>query len=369
MAEHTDSLADAVDEFLRRTYDDDRRRLLSAEDPWAALVGPLAELGVFAVALTEEQGGLDLSPAALGPIFAHYGRHLVPGPLLENSLLPALLYDAVPREAQKLLADVVERGAPIAFVDPGVSEHWSDQLGSVTTKDGLLHGSFTAVRFAAEAKLLVVVADDGEQPQLWLVEKGTPGLTVEPLTSADPLSAFARVRFEAVEGIPVNDQVDVPGLLRRIRQWSRALIAYELSGIAGRCVELSVAYAAQREQFGRPIGSFQAVKHILADMHTRAAALRNLCEATVSSLGEADADSAEVDCAALKAFAATVSVSVCEDAIQVHGGIGFTAEADIHWYYKRTLALRSWYGDALELEERIGTLVLDAPAPIDTARK
>ncbi|MBC2640757.1 MULTISPECIES: acyl-CoA dehydrogenase family protein [unclassified Rhodococcus (in: high G+C Gram-positive bacteria)] len=364
MANSTDTFADTVDEFLRRNYSDDvRRQLLSTHDSSSALAASFAELGVFAVALTEEQGGLGMSLATLGPLFTQYGRHLVAGPMLENSLIPALLYAAMPEEGQKLLSNAIENGAVLAIADPGVSVHWREQLGSITTDGASLCGRFDVVRFAPDASVLVVVAHNHDRPELWLVEAGAPGVGIEPVESSDPLASFARVTLDGVIGIPVTDQSTVPNLLRQIRLWSQALIACELSGIANRCVELSLTYALQREQFGRPIGSFQAIKHILADMHTRAAALTNMCEATMERLAEDDALGAELDCAALKAYAATVGVSVCEDAIQVHGGIGFTAEADIHWYYKRVLALRAWYGDTTELAELIGSIALQPATP------
>ena len=159
----------------------------------------------------------------------------------------------------------------------------------------------------------------------------------------------------------MGDAATAPEVLARVRRWSRVLIACELSGIATRCLEMAVEYAKQREQFGRVIGSFQAIKHMLADMHTDAVSLHNFCEAVAGELDELANAEADLSAAALKAHAARVAVSVCEGAIQVHGGIGFTAEADVHWYYKRALALRAWYGDSTELEEEIGALVLDQP--------
>jgi alkylation response protein AidB-like acyl-CoA dehydrogenase len=366
----TDLLAGAVDEYLRSKYDADvRRQTLATGEGVVSLAASLADLGAFAVALGDDQGGLGLPLSALGPIFMQYGRYLVAGPMLENSLLPALLHDEVSRDFQKVLADVVENGSALSLLDPGVTDHWSGQLGVVTSRDGLLYGSFDAARFAAEASVLVVVAEGEGSPELWLVDPASPGLATEPVGSSDPTATFSRVVLDGVAGTPVNDQRVVPALLRQIRLWSRVLIACELSGIATHCVELSVAYAKQREQFGRPIGSFQAIKHILADMHTHAASLRSLCKAVLADLdAEPDGCAADVNGAALKAYAATVAVTVCEDAVQVHGGIGFTAEADIHWYYKRALALRAWYGETVELQEQIGEMVLDLATRDATAR-
>jgi alkylation response protein AidB-like acyl-CoA dehydrogenase len=357
------SLAATVDDFLRSAYDaDTRRRILSSADERSSLVPALAELGTFSVALEEEHGGLGLPLSALGPIFMQYGRHLLAGPMLENSLLPGTVYEHASEEGRKLLTDAVENGSVLAFLDPAVTDHWSGRLGSVTSVDGRLHGTFEAVRFGGEATALLVVADRDGRPLLHLIEPTMPGVRIEAVGSADPALNFSRVTLDGVEGAPVGDAATAPEVLARVRRWSRVLIACELSGIATRCVELAVEYAKQREQFGRVIGSFQAIKHMLADMHTDAVSLHNFCEAVAGELDELPDAEADLSAAALKAHAASVAVSVCEGAIQVHGGIGFTAEADIHWYYKRALALRAWYGDSTELEEKVGALVLDQPA-------
>lgn len=356
------SLAATVDDFLQSVYDaDTRRRILSSREEHSSLVPALAELGTFAVAFGEEHGGLGLPLSALGPIFMQYGRHLLAGPMLENSLLPGTVYNDASDEGRKLLADAVENGSVLAFLDPAVTIHWSGQLGRVTSVDGRLHGTFEAVRFGGEAIALLVVADRDGRSLLHLIESTVPGVRIEAVGSADPAVNFSRVTLDGVEGAPVGDAGTAREVLARVRRWSRVLIACELSGIATRCVELAVEYAKQREQFGRVIGSFQAIKHMLADMHTDAVSLHNFCEAVAGELDELPEAEADLSAAALKAHAASVAVSVCEGAIQVHGGIGFTAEADVHWYYKRALALRAWYGDSTELEEEVGALVLDQP--------
>lgn len=364
------SLVATVDDFLRSAYDDDtRRRMLSSAEQRAGLVPALAELGTFAVALGEEHGGLGLPVSALGPIFIQYGRHVLAGPMLENSLLPAIVYEHACDEGRKLLSDVVENGSVLAFLDPAVTDHWAGRLGSVVSVEGRLQGTFDAVRFGDEATALLVVADVDGRPELHLIAPLTPGVLIETVGSADPAVNFSRVTLDRVESSPVADPVKAAEVLARIRRWSRVLIACELSGIATRCVELAVEYAKQRQQFGRAIGSYQAIKHILADMHTDAVSLHNFCEAVAGDLDELHDAEADLSAAALKAHAATVAVSVCEGAIQVHGGIGFTAEADLHWYYKRALALRAWYGDSAELEEQVGALVLDQPKAARTVER
>lgn len=180
---------------------------------------------------------------------------------------------------------------------------------------------------------------------------------IQANASADPLSSFASIGLDGVAGTPLADPSAAPRLIDEIRSWVRTFLACELSGIASYCVRTTIDYAKAREQFGRPIGSYQAIKHIIADMHVHAASVQNLCDSVLADTVSNGTPPA-VDAAVLKAHASKVAVAVCQDAIQVHGGIGFTAEVDLHWFYKRALALRPWYGDTQALEEAVGAAAL-----------
>lgn len=349
----------AVDEYLTRAVPAERRHDLLRGGGWdPGFAAELAGLGWYALAVPESRDGLGLPLAALGPVFTQLGRHLATGPLLENILLPAI----VPIEGgEAAVTAAVETGVPVALVDPGVTDDWSDDIGTVTLTGGRLRGTVHAVRFARQAGLLVVIADAGTGSAVCLVDPAAPGVHIEDLDSADPATAFARVVLDDVR--PTGPATADDDLVTRIRSWARLLIACELSGIAQRCVERTVAYLGQREQFGRVIGSFQAVKHIAADMHTRWAGLHNLCLATLADAGHASGADLDVLAMTAKAHAAETAMRVCEDAIQLHGGIGFTAENDVSWYYRRALALRGWYGDETELQRRLGAAVLGRRAP------
>jgi acyl-CoA dehydrogenase len=352
----------AVDEYLTRAYDGDRSRAVRTAGGWdAGLAAELAGLGWHGLAVPEQHGGLGAPLSALGPVFMALGRHLVVGPLLENTLLPAVLHEH--GERAPALAAAVETGVPVALVDPGVTDDRAADVGSVTLRGDRLSGTVEAVRFAGQASLLAVVSrtedgarDDGEV--VCLVDPAADGVRIEDLDSADPATAFARTTLDDVL-VDVRTPSDGGELVARIRSWARLLIACELSGLAGHAVDRTVTYIGQREQFGRPIGSFQAVKHIAADMYAQATSLRNLCTAALSDAAGASRAELEVLAWTAKAHAADVAVRVCEDAVQLHGGMGFTTETDISAHYLRALALRSWYGDATELRRRIGAAVLD----------
>jgi acyl-CoA dehydrogenase len=304
----------------------------------------------------ERHGGLGAPLPALGPVFSALGRHLVVGPMLENTLLPAVLHEYW--ASAPGLAAAVGTGVPVALADPGVNDDRAVDVGSVTLRGHRLFGTVEAVRFAGQASLLVVIAATDAGEVVCLVDPAAAGLRISDVDSADPATAFARI---ALDDVPVDVRTPADGgeLVARIRSWARLLIACELSGLAEHALDRAVEHIGQREQFGQPIGSFQAVKHIAADMYAQATSLGNLCAAALADAAGASAAELEVLAWTAKAHAAEVAVRVCEDAVQLHGGMGFTTESEVSAYYLRALALRAWYGDAIELRLHIGAALLD----------
>jgi alkylation response protein AidB-like acyl-CoA dehydrogenase len=351
-------VAQAVDDYLRRAYDGDRRQLLLETGGWnSEFCAELASLGWYALAVPDSHGGLAAPLSALGPIFVHIGRYLVVGPQIENALLPAILQRSSQRNLDPALNAAVETGVPVALVDPGITYDWIDEVGSVrVTPDGLC-GTVNAVRFAGQANRLAVVAETVEGPQLYLVDASGAGVRIEPLSSNDATTMFARVAFENAQPLD-NNAGYANDIVNEIRSWTRILIACELSGIAQRCLDRTLGYVCQREQFGRVIGGFQAVKHIAADMYTQTSTLHNLCLATLRDTDCANGRQLDLLATTLKSYASSTAVRVCEAAIQLHGGIGFTTETELNFYYKHALSLRAWYGDESELEPHIGAAVL-----------
>ena len=352
-----------VDAYLTRSYDADRRRALIGRQGWdPAFLGELDELGWFALAVPDEHGGLGLPLSATGAAMLSAGRHLVPGPLPERLLLPALLL----RHLGSAHPGPDLTGALVALVDPAALGSWAaDDAGLRAGPDGPI-GGMLPVRFAAEADLLLTVArsadgnGNGNGTVVHLLPADAPGIAVQPVRSADPTARLARVtltRTGRPGPAPVLTGPAADRFATELRAWARILAACELSGMATRLVEDTTAFVLVRKQFGRPIGSFQAVKHLLADLHTLASSLRNLCDVTLADAagGSTDTTAGQARSAAVaKAYAADVAVRVAEGAIQLHGGTGFTTETDLHLYYKRALALRAGFGDPEELAHEIG---------------
>jgi alkylation response protein AidB-like acyl-CoA dehydrogenase len=198
------------------------------------------------------------------------------------------------------------------------------------------------------ADVLLVPARGPEGLSLFLVEAGAVGLDVSPVPSMDPGMRWSTVRLDGVRvdgaarlgeagaGASVLDEI-----LRRGAVGSAAAML----GAARRCLDLSVEYAKVREQFGQPIGSFQAIRHRCAEMLLE---VENAHAATYYAAWALDADAPDRALAAsvAKAYVSEAARKVCGDAIQVHGGIGFTWEYDLHLYFKRAKALEATWGDA-----------------------
>jgi alkylation response protein AidB-like acyl-CoA dehydrogenase len=264
-----------------------------------AVWGELAEAGLFALRLPEADGGVGLGMAEAVLVFEELGAALVPGPLLATELAAQLLPSAAWGEE---VVGVVERGG-----SPLLVEH----LDSLDR--------------------LLVVDDSGVFSVAGSEVRGTP--VERPL---DPLTPV-----HLVESLPPGERV---GDADRFRLEGTILAAALMVGSAQAVTDLAVRYAKEREQFGRPIGSFQAVKHLLADMAVRA----SVAQAAVYAAGVTYDDPSVGDPAraasAAKVTAGDAAVRNGKGAIQVHGGMGFTWEVDAHLHLKRAWLLDTQFG-------------------------
>jgi alkylation response protein AidB-like acyl-CoA dehydrogenase len=223
--------------------------------------------------------------------------------------------------------------------------------GECSVEGDTLRGTFPLVPDGAAADLLVVVADDG----VFAVERDAPGLDVRPVPSIDGTRKLADV---VLDGTPARRLGDGGDALAPVVD--RLLVAHVVDGVgaAGAALEIAIAYAKERVQFGKPIGSFQAVQHLCADM------LENLelsrAGAYYALWADGGAEPAERHRAATmaKAFASDALFRVGADTIQVLGGIGFTWEHDAHLFYKRLLTLQHHLGGTSHHLEELASIVL-----------
>jgi alkylation response protein AidB-like acyl-CoA dehydrogenase len=321
---------------------------------WAAAV----DAGWMEAMLAESAGGLGLSLRELGPIFIAAGRHLFAGPFAEHAVAGALAASHANHPVADRLLVTLGGERRLALVDAAAAGAFSGERPAL--RGGRLSGACELVRFANQSDELLVVASTPAGPALALVQRERPGVSIAPRTSLDPVTVMASVAFEAVE--VGDDDLVATGdaaweLLAVIRGGMRIAIACELSGIADHVLALAVDYAKEREQFGRPIGSFQALAHILAEMAREAFGLERLCR---EAAGVAMDDVARLDNVSqvAKAHAGSAARAVTEGSLQVHGGIAFTVEHPLHRYYKHVLFLEGLYGDRHELHEQLGRRLL-----------
>jgi alkylation response protein AidB-like acyl-CoA dehydrogenase len=202
-----------------------------------------------------------------------------------------------------------------------------------------------AVADADVAEAFLVVAGD----TLWLAPAGAEGVTVEPLLTVDRTRRLGRVSFDvaasALERLPGKL---APGDRSRALQAARTALAADALGACYRSIQLAVEYAKRREQFGRPIGSFQAVKHLCAEMIAETDPIQSFLWFTAHAWDRAQPDTGRL-AALLKAHVAEVGAEVASKATQVFGGMGFTWECDLHWFYQRIAYARQVLGTPEEL--------------------
>ena len=205
---------------------------------------------------------------------------------------------------------------------------------------------------------MLVVARSTAGPGLFAVDRGAPGLRAEPMTTLDPTRPMAVLTFDEVPAVLVGAEGQAGRLMSRVLDLACVALAAEQAGGARRCLEMSAGYARTRFQFGRPIGSFQAVKHKCADMLVRV----ELAEATAREAARlADEAAAESGVAAEFGVAAATAHICCSQAylfaaaenIQVHGGIGFTWEHPAHLYFRRAKSCELLFGGPAVYHERL----------------
>ncbi|MFF0332552.1 acyl-CoA dehydrogenase [Streptomyces fimicarius] len=317
------------------------RKLLDAHGPAATGVRPahweaLAAQGLTGIHLPEAYGGGggDLLDLAVVLEEAAYGS--LPGPYLATALVGAVLRRAVGPGTGDLLRALAAGDRTAAFaLTPGT-------LTATPAPGGhRLDGTAPPVLTGEAADLLLLPAADASGGVLWfLVDAGTDGLTVRPHRSVDPTRPTAEVRADAV---PVPAHRNLPLDATLVRDLAAVLLAADACGTAARSLDTAVAHAAVREQFGRPVGAFQAVKHLCADLLVRLEQARAL---TWDAARAAD-ERPEVRglTAALAAATAPEAAYTCaKDAVQILGGIGFTWEHDAHLQLRRAVLARQLLG-------------------------
>lgn len=366
MASDQSGLVDPVRAYLGRHFTQEKLHTLAeAHGEDAVLWEEVADEGWFSLVSPESQGGIGVDPVDLSQIFRVIGERLLGGAILEQMLLPGALLRSVPGGSSGIV-DRLGRAASgqvrLGYANPAAFSALDFPAPDLVMDAGTLSGSVELVRFGHEIDEILVPIKTGSGWALVLIDAARSGVMRTRHSSTDPGSTFARLQFNQVtvtEADHVVASATAASLHADLQSWHRLLIASELAGIARHLLDTSVAYVKVREQFDRAVGSFQAVKHLAAASAQRVILLENFCEAVVADAPRQSSVDFGLATAALKANASEMAVLVCQDALQMHGGIGFTYEHEIHWYYKRALSLRSWYGDEQTLAVDLGRAVIE----------
>jgi alkylation response protein AidB-like acyl-CoA dehydrogenase len=330
-------------------------------DLWDTLTG---QMGLAALGARDEtvSGG---SPFfAQGLVIEEMGRALLASPYFASVALARSVLEEGQDERSRDLAARIGSGelrSALALADAG-SPAWDPHAPAATARpaDGryLLTGAKAYVVDGAAADLLVVSASLDGEPALFAVEPA-PG-SVEPVASLDLTRWLATVRLD--QAVAHRLELTAPYSVALDRALDRAgiLLAMEQVGVAQRCLDLSVEYAKIRAQFGRPIGSFQAIKHLCADMYTAVETARSVTYYAAKAVDERP-DSVPVAARLAQAVAGETVLSAAAGCIQVHGGIGFTWEHSAHLFYRRAHASVVLLGRPEDHRQALRTRLFPAP--------
>jgi len=314
-----------------------------------------AGLGVVGLAVPTELGGAGADIGACAVVAEEIGRACAAVPFLSATLA----MDALVRAgATDLVSELVE-GRVAASVGFPLRSGVSPAVRAASSGDGwALNGTVRAVLDGAAADVVVVsaLAPDGER--LFVLPAGAPGVTRRQLRTTDlgrPAVALD-LRDASAEQLPMRD---VPAALAGVRRIAAVLVAAEQCGVSAKALDTAVEHAKVRQQFGKPVGSFQAVKHLLADLYAQAERARALLVLAVD-LCRADGDAPAIDIAVEAALVGTseAAAAVTVGAVQVLGGIGFTWEHDAHLYFRRARANAALLGGTHRRKLALGDLLV-----------
>ena len=283
------------------------------------------------------------------------GRTLLPGPFFSTVALAGAVIDAVasPEKKKKFLAPICggEARSTVAVLEASAS--WDPASIQIAGTNGTLTGEKLFVSDAAVADFIVVVARDG----VYVVDPKASGMQITPMEGMDFGRKLFTIQFN---NTPAEKLGDTDKLAHAFDVATAALVA-EMVGGMQRSLEITVEYAKMRKQFGKPIGMFQAVQHQCADMYLETESSRSAVYYAAWAL-EQNAPDASAAVSIAKMYASDASRTVGNRGIQVHGGMGFTWENDLHLYYRRAKSSETMFGDATFHRERIARLVIDSAA-------
>lgn len=317
---------------------------------WRRLTG---ELGIAGLMVDERFGGGGMSARGLGAAFEEAGRSLAAGPLFAVAgLAVPLLLQADDADAwARWLPGLCDGSLLATVVCTGADGRWGDVDVDVDAEGDRLFRRGGYVIDAAESDVIFTPARTPEGTAVFAVERPGAGVEVTPLVTLDQTRRQAHVEFAGAHGTRLYGG-DATGRIDRAYAISCALLASGLTGVAVRCLEMAAEYARQRVQFGRPIGSFQAIKQKLADMSIWVESARSAATAAVEAAATSSPDLWWTASLA-EAYCSEAATHAGEETIQIHGGVGFTWEHDAHLCFKRAVSGAELVGTSREHYDRV----------------
>ncbi|MGZ5364781.1 MAG: acyl-CoA dehydrogenase family protein [Mycobacterium sp.] len=358
-----EALRDVMRGFLQKfSTESDVRTVMDSDSGYdvAAWRTAAEQIGVQGLAIPEEMGGGGYGFDELAIVMEEAGRTLFPAPLLSTAVLATSTLLAVGgREAEKYLARIAS-GDLIATVAVAEAKlHWDpDDIATVAEESSggwALSGAKPYVLDGVQAGVIVVAARTAAGMSLFAVESGADGLSVDPLASLDQTRRMAAVSFEHTPAVLLGDDGSGWDTLSSVYDRALAALACEQAGGAQAALEMTVAYLNVRHQFGRPIGSFQAIKHRCADLLVEVESARSAA-AYASAAVTAGSNDASVAASIAKVYCSQAFYHVAAETIQMHGGIGFTWEHPAHLYFKRAKSSEALFGWPADHRDRIAKL-------------
>ena len=327
------------------------------EKLWAEII----ELGWTGLAISEAEGGSDISLAGIAGMVEEAGRHALPSPFVPTLSASLLLRAAGGEVANQLMARIAG-GATASLAITSERGSWEPEDAPLTAREEghelALDGTARFVQDAFKADFLIASAKVGEEFVLCAVETNAEGVTLEADHIHDLTRDQASVHFSGVRvGADAIINRDAAGALRAAWPGLLALVAADLCGASEQLLQTTVEYAKERVQFDRPIGFFQAVKHPLVDAMVEIDRARSLL---YHACAEIDAGSSDAEIAArmAKSAASDAAAFISDRSIQLHGGIGFTWEYGLHIFFKRNLHNQVLFGDGVHHRKELADLLI-----------
>jgi len=334
---------------------------------WGAIAG---DLGLAGLLIPERDGGAGVSYKEVAAAAEVLGSFAAPVPFLGSAVVAtAALLRVGSRAATDLLARMADGGVTTALAVPFATAPDRDypadvrvtgpRPGDAEAGVARLRGMVSNVADALPAGMLLVPAD-GVPHGLYLVDLAADGVAKAPVTSLDMTRQLCDLSFDNAPGVLIASGTAASAALEAALNAGAGILAAEQVGIAQRCLDMTVAYVKERKQFARPVGSFQGLKHRLADLWVSVTQARAASRYAASCLAADDPD-VKVAVALAKAYCSEVAVNAAQECVQMHGGIGFTWEHTAHLYLKRAKADSIGFGTADAHRATLASLV-DLPA-------